>query len=148
MTTKDKAGAAGQAAALPVEAEASALPSMDTRGVLGWLGARALRNATDEELTAFAGLAADAEAIAHRGAVVANGVAFLVMADSDGKGAGNFRDSEAVADLLLHLGDTFGLVAGLISISEQAEDGLRRRAAQARVSGRSVRTESQEGSLP
>lgn len=133
MTTKTKAGAAGQAAAFPADADAPALPIINTPNVLGWLGTRALRNATEEELTTFADLAGEAQAIAQRGAAAANGIAYLVRADSDGMGAGSFRDSEDVAGLLLHLGDVFGLVAGLISISEQAGDGLRRRAAMARV---------------
>lgn len=129
MDTNTKTGAAGQAAALPADGEATALPTINIPNMLGWLGARALRNANEEELRACVGLFEDAEAIAKRGAVVATGVADLVIADSDGIGAGNFRDSKGVADLLLHLGDVFGLVAGLINISGQAEAGLCRRTA-------------------
>jgi hypothetical protein len=67
-----------------------------------------------------------AKAIALRAADVAEGVAELV-ASSDAPGSSrSFLNSNDLPDLLLHFGDVFRHVAGLVSVADEAADLVRR----------------------
>lgn len=82
------------------------------------LSADDLQWIAQEGLSHAQGLARDAKA-------VAVGVACLVAHDAGlgkGSGAGNFQDGDGVFTLLVHLGETFDHVAGLIALSTAASD--------------------------
>lgn len=82
---------------------------------------------TSQELRAVAGAAAQmAESLAAAQAEVADSVAAAVIADT-GR-AGVFRDAESVTSLMVTVGRSFDLVAGLIFLSGAANGVADRRA--------------------
>jgi hypothetical protein len=119
---------------LPLHAIAAASFDVDSRGrtelgdggVIGLLMHRAMPYLTCADLRCLVNESHEAERIAARAAVVANGVASLVQADADADSvrAGNFQDGYEIADLLLHFAGTFEHLAGLARIGSEASSML------------------------
>ncbi len=129
MRSHTTAGAAGKAAALPqapeVQPSLSPTSACHHRDVIAWMAARAVVKDVDErDLEVLASAAAAAENVARRASRVADAFAFMVLSEersaSPSGRTGCFDCGHDLSDLLKHFGDVFGLVAGLINVSEWA----------------------------
>lgn len=115
---------------LPLHAIASAPRDIDVLGrsklgdggVIGLLMQRAMPYLTHADLRRLVQESHEADLIAARAAVVANGVACLVQSDaaSTSSRAGNFQEGDEIADLLLHFANTFDHLAGLAWMGAEA----------------------------
>lgn len=111
MSRSDINGCA-RAAAAPSQLESGLFTP---RGLVELLYLKAAPQLSLVDLSAIAiGAASYAEGMARRSADMADGLGCLIAHDaSNGPGAGNFQDGEAVSQLLFHFGDLLRSIEGV-----------------------------------
>lgn len=89
---------------------------------------RGKANMSTEELDGLASLSDYAADEARRLSAVCEGLGCLISYDSrNPTGAGNFRDGEAVSDLVFALGHSFDVLAGMVHVGDEATYEANRR---------------------